>query len=156
MVAACTTEEMEAPPKQAPKPAPMFSLKSINDKTVSLADFKGRPLVVNFWATWCAPCLAEMPLLEKVRKTWKGKGLEVLMINIKESQSAAGEFMKGHGYSFRTLLDETGEVSEKFQVFGLPTTYFIDKNGVIQYTHMGELTQEIIAMGLEAISLVDL
>lgn len=152
----CSEKEMTPPPKREPVPAAKFSLPSLNGKKISLSDYKGRPVIINFWASWCVPCVTEMPLIEKIYSTWKEKGLAVLAINLKEDEDVAKKFMEEKGYSFTTLLDESGETSDKFQVFGLPSTYFIDSDGVIQYSHMGQLTTEIVAMGLESINLTEL
>jgi len=153
VISGCKAKEMDTPPKQTPVPAAQVTLPDLSGKMVSISQFKGRPLIVNFWASWCSPCIAEMPEFEKIYSTWKGKGLEILAINLKESKDIAGEFMQKNGYSFRTLLDESGEASEKFQVFGLPTTFFIDDKGIVRYKYMGQLTKEIIFTGLESISL---
>lgn len=156
LILGCEAKEMEAPPRPDPRPAAKVTLESISGRMVSISDFKGRPLIVNFWASWCAPCVEEMPRFEKTYKTWKDKGLEIVAINLKESRDVAEEFMKKNGYSFTTLLDEDGEASDEFQVFGLPTTFFIDREGIIRYSHMGKVTPEILLAGLEAISLTRL
>lgn len=145
-------EKMETPPSIKPEKAPQFNLPNLSGKQVSLSDFQNRPVMVNFWATWCVPCRNEMPEIENVYRLRKDEGLEVLAINLKESKEVVEEYVKNNGFSFQILLDKTGEVSDKFQLFGLPTTYFIDKKGVIQYSYMGEMTKEIINTGLKAIS----
>ena len=148
-VTACTQEKM-APPEQKPKPAPQFSLSNLEGEKVTLADLKGKPAIINFWATWCAPCVEELPMLETFYRAKKSDtGLTVVAINIKESKKIVEEFVSTHGYSLVTLLDETGKVSEDFQVFGLPTTFFINADGDIVFTHMGLLTKELIYAGFE-------
>ena len=150
-LSSCTQEKM-APPEQKPKPAPQFSLQNLKGKPVTLADLKGKPAIVNFWATWCAPCVEELPMLDTFYRAKKSDtGLTVVAINIKESQKIVEEFVATNGYSLVTLLDETGKVSEDFQVFGLPTTFFINADGDIVFTHMGLLTKELIYAGFEKI-----
>lgn len=150
----CMKAEMEAPPKPEPFAAPEFTLQDLKGKTVSLSDYKGNPLMINFWATWCLPCKREMPELEKLYKERKGEGLGLLMINMKESKGVVEEYIKEGGYTFRVLLDEKGAVSRAFRVFGLPTTFFVDSEGVVQYFYMGELTRNIIVMGLKSIAVI--
>lgn len=148
----CTEEKMEAPPKPAPKPAPEFSLPDLEGNLVSMKSLRGSPVLVNFWASWCLPCVEEMPEIDRFYRAKKDTGLKALMINLKEPPEVAGKMVERNGYIFHTLLDESGEVSEKFQVFGLPMTYFIDAGGVIRYSHMGRLTREIMYAGFDAIT----
>jgi peroxiredoxin len=93
-----------------------------------------------------------MPMMESVSKSLKEEGLVVLAINLKEDKDIVQEYIREGRFTFRVLLDKSGDVSDKFQVFGLPSTYFIDKKGIIQYNFMGEMTKEIINTGLKAIS----
>ncbi|MBI4827940.1 MAG: TlpA family protein disulfide reductase [Nitrospinae bacterium] len=151
-LAGCEAKPMEAPPKQQPRPAPSLTLPRLGGGEMSLQSLRGKPALVNFWATWCVPCLKEMPEIERFFQIKKADGLAVAMINVKESAAAVESFMAPHGYTFTVLLDEKGEAVEKFQVFGLPTTVFIDRDGVIRYTHMGELTREILYMGYREIN----
>lgn len=145
-------EEMEAPPKTEPVAAPQFSLPNLLGKQVSMSDFHNKPVMINFWATWCVPCRNEMPEIERVYLLRRDYGLVVLAINLKESRDVIEKYLKKNDFSFQILMDEAGNVSDKFQLFGLPTTYFIDKEGIIQYSYMGEMTKEIINTGLKAIS----
>jgi thiol-disulfide isomerase/thioredoxin len=145
-------EKMEVPLKTEPTVAPQFTLPNLYGQQVSLSDFHNKPVMVNFWATWCVPCRNEMPEIENVYRMRQDYGLEVLAINLKESKDIVEKYVKNNDFSFQILLDEAGEVSDEFQLFGLPTTYFIDKEGVIQYSYMGEMTGEIINTGLKAIS----
>lgn len=150
----CMEAEMKAPPRPKPYPASDFTLNDLAGKKVSLSDYKGKPVIINFWATWCIPCIHEMPELEKLYKERKKDGLELLMINVKESIEVVKKYIDKGGYTFRVLLDEDGDVLRKYQVFGLPSTFFIDTKGVVQYLYMGELTWGITRMGLKSISVV--
>ena len=148
---ACFEGEMKPPPPQEPKPAPSFSLVDMDGKHATLEDFKGKPLIINFWATWCFPCKKEMPELEKVYRERKGEGLAMVLINAKEKKDVVKDFIDKNGYTFTVLLDESGDANNKFEVFGLPTTFFIDKEGIIRYTYMGEMTMGVMKMGLKLI-----
>lgn len=153
-VVSCMKVEMEAPPKPEPFPAPAFTLDDLEGKKASLSDYKGKPLIINFWATWCIPCIKEMPDLEKLYKERKDEGLELLMINVKESKEVVKKYIEKGGFSFRVLLDKNGDVLREYQVFGLPSTFFIDEKGIVQYSYMGELTVGITKMGLKSISVI--
>ncbi len=151
VTAACTSKKMEAPPQPPPYSAPKFSVKNLSGRSVTLQDYRNKPVIVNFWATWCVPCVAEMPELDRFYRAKKNEGLSMLMINLKESKSVIDNFVSPHGFAFEILMDEDGKLSEKFQVFGLPTTFFIDGRGMIVYTHMGRLTKEILYAGYNSV-----
>lgn len=112
--------------------APDFQLQSLAGQTVSLGNLQDKPVLINFWATWCPPCRGEMPYLQEIYEEWSGKGLVVLAINIGESSSTAEEFMQSNGLSFTVLLDTKRNVAETYNISGIPTTFFIDKDGIIQ------------------------
>ena len=114
------------------KAAPGFTLKDLDGKKVSLADYKGRPVLVNFWATWCAPCKLEMPWFEQFRQQYKGQGFEIL--GIAEDDASKDEIeksVKKIGVSYPILLTD-GKVAPKYGgVDYLPMSFFIDRNGVV-------------------------
>ncbi len=137
------------PPKEAPvvgATAPNFTLTNLNGKEVSLSQFRGRPVILNFWATWCVPCRREMPALEKAFQTHQPDGLVILAINLKEDAPLVESFVDELGLSFEILYDRQGEVNKTYTVAGLPRTIFIDRQGVIQHIQVGEL-QEILLQG---------
>lgn len=150
-VHACNKEEMKATPEAKPLPAPPFTLSNLAGKQVSLAEYKGKPLLINVWATWCAPCVAELPELQNLHNARKDV-LTLLEINYKEPRDLVTAFIKKNNYTMDVLLDEKGDVGRDYQMFGLPTSYFVDRAGVIQYTYMGDMTKEIINDGLKKIS----
>jgi len=147
----CINTNMTAPPVPDPYPAPLFGLTDLSGKVVSLSDFRGKPVLINFWASWCMPCLNEMPYIEEIYRERKSDNLVVLMINAKEPIEVVSKFAKGKGYTFTILLDSDGKANNAYQVFGLPSTYFIDTNGIVKYSYMGELTTGIMKMGLKTI-----
>lgn len=143
---------MEPPPKMDPVPAPEFTATSLSGEEMTLKKLEGRPVIVNFWATWCLPCVEEMPELEKFYFRKKADGLALLMINLKENKDLVKRWIGSNGFTFDVYLDETGKLSEDFGIIGLPYTFFIDKKGVIQRKHMGKLTPEILFTGFEEIN----
>ena len=112
--------------------APNFQLDSLEGQTVSLSDLRGKPVLINFWAVRCPDCRMEMPYLQQVYEEWSGKGLVLLAINNGESPSRIGEFMQSQGFSFPVLLDTRGNVAQMYNIRGIPITFFIDKDGIIQ------------------------
>ncbi len=140
LVTGCSSASQPDGPGEAPqvgKLAPDFRLSGLDGQSVSLKDFRGRPVLVNFWASWCGPCVYEMPFIEEVYKEWSGKGLGVLAINIGESRSQALGFVESNRLSFPVLLDRDGKVAEQYNVRNIPTTIFVDKEGIIQVIKIG-------------------
>ena len=130
-----TSCQSEAP--QVGKRAPDFQLNTLDGQSVSLGDLKGKPVLLNFWATWCGPCRIEMPFLQQIYDEWRGRGLVLLAINISESPSQIAEFMQNQGLSFPVLLDSGGEIAQKYNIQYIPSTFFIDKDGIIQDMKVG-------------------
>lgn len=125
----------------AGQPAPDFSLGDLEGNEVSLADFRGRPVIVNFWATWCGPCRIEMPELQEAYEERQEEGLAILAVNMEETpEMVSGFFYDELGLTFTPLLDREGEVTDLYGVFNLPTTYFVDAEGRIAAVHRGPLT----------------
>jgi len=122
--------------------APDFQLASLGGQTVSLSDFRGNPVLLNFWASWCGPCKSEMPYIQRMHEEWSGKGLVILAIDIGESSATVGEFVEKYALSFMVLLDTDQEVALKYNVRSIPTTFFIDKNGKIQDIKIGAFSSK--------------
>lgn len=111
--------------------APDFTLPGADGRKVSLKDFRGKVVFLNFWATWCESCREEMPSMERLYREFKGKGLEIVAVNIKEKRQDALAFAKELKLSYPVLLDTEGEVGLLYGAFGLPATYVIDRQGVV-------------------------
>lgn len=108
-----------------------FKLKDLNGKEVSLSSLKGKNIMLNFFATWCPPCKAEMPDMEKLYKENKDSDLIILAVNLGEDKATVQDFMKKNSYTFPVVLDLDSTTAEKYNVSAIPTTYFIDKEGNI-------------------------
>ena len=115
--------------------APDFVLKTLTGETVKLSDLKGKKVMLNFWATWCPPCKAEMPEMEKFYKQ-KDKNLVILAVNIDPQLDVKG-FVQKNGITFPILLDTNDLVNETYQILSIPTTYFINSQGIIQNKFTG-------------------
>jgi thiol-disulfide isomerase/thioredoxin len=109
--------------------APDFTLESPSGKRMSLKDYRGKVVFLNFWATWCVPCRDEMPLMAALDREFKGQGLAVVTVNFREDKEAVRRFFDELGLSFDAALDVDGEVSEQYGAFSLPLTYLIDRDG---------------------------
>lgn len=114
-----------------------FQLENLDGQSTSLSDLRGKPVLVNFWATWCPPCVSEMPYLQQLYEEQSGKGLAVLTINAGESHSKVTKFLQTHNLSLPVLLDSSNNVAQKYNITGIPTTFFIDKDGIIQEKIIG-------------------
>jgi thiol-disulfide isomerase/thioredoxin len=132
--------------------APDFQLKDTDGQYVSLSDMMGQPVMINFWASWCGPCLMEMPYIQQVYDEWSGEGLVLLAVNCGESSSRVTAFMQSYGYTFPVLLDSNGRVSDDYGVRGIPTTLFIDAYGIVQGREVGSFpSKEAIEQQLDNI-----
>jgi cytochrome c biogenesis protein CcmG/thiol:disulfide interchange protein DsbE len=122
------------------QPAPAFTLPSLSDPThsLSLAMFRGRPLVINFWASWCVPCRTEMPLLEAASRSERGR-VAFLGIDANDTSSAARAFLAQVHVTYPAVSDPSGTMATNYGLFGLPTTIFVSSTGKILGRHIGEL-----------------
>lgn len=120
-------------------PAPDFELVNLAGETVKLSDQQGQAVLVNLWATWCPPCRAEMQSIEKIYNEYKAKGFVVLAVNMtyQDSPEKVSPFVSEQGLTFPILLDETGDMANAYQLRSLPSSYFIDRNGVINEVVIG-------------------
>lgn len=140
-----TAEALAQPPspyaveKLSGQKAPDFTLKDINGNSVSLSSFKGHVILLNFWATWCPPCRAEIPSLNKLNDILKKKGLVILTVSTDRSVVDVKDFLKKTPVNFTVLVDYNLNVSKSlYKVFMMPTTFLIDKRGVIVEKYFGE------------------
>ncbi|MCF6138430.1 peroxiredoxin family protein [Pseudalkalibacillus berkeleyi] len=129
--------------------APDFELQTIDGETVQLSDYRGKRVIVNFWATWCPPCRAEIPDFQKL---YENKDVEILAVNLTETEESIDkvkEFIKEFGMTFPVVIDESSNVSDTYQVRAYPTSYMIDSNGRIQFVAMGALNYDLMVQEYE-------
>jgi thiol-disulfide isomerase/thioredoxin len=135
------------PVLRRPTAAPDFSLPLVNGAAIRLADLKGKVVFLNFWATWCGPCRAEMPSMEALYRRYRDRGLEMVAVNVREDRGTAAAFMEQFGLTFPAALDGGG-VSRRYGITAFPTTYIIDREGLIVSRIVGSInwdTPEISA-----------
>ncbi|WP_261134217.1 peroxiredoxin [Bacillus sp. Marseille-Q3570] len=128
--------------------APDFTLETMDGQSVKLSDFKGKNIIVNFWATWCPPCRAEMPEMQEYYEANKDKDFVILAVNMtktEKSQMDVKQFVEeDFELTFPVVMDLKHKVTNTYEVTGYPTSYFIDKEGVIQYKVVGAMNQDVI------------
>lgn len=128
--------------------APDFTVTDLDGKTVSLKDFQGKPVIVNFWATWCHYCAEEMPHFEDVYQQY-GEQIQILMVNVQESPDTAKSFIENGHYSFPVYLDSSGSAAITYNATGLPATFFIDADGNAVAQAHGVLNREDLQQGID-------
>jgi thiol-disulfide isomerase/thioredoxin len=137
---------------QTPAQGYDFSTISVTGDKVSLSDYRGHVVMVNFWATWCPPCRAEMPVIESAYEQYRSQGFIVLAVNNAERSDQVTAFADQFQLTFPVLLDYTANISQQFGVKGYPTSVFLDTKGSVYATHQGMLTvaqlQNYISTGL--------
>jgi peroxiredoxin len=149
------TQQAELPPN--PKEgftAPDFTLELLEGGEITLSDLRGNPVIINFWATWCGPCREEMPAIEKVYRDYKDLGLVVIGLNLtsQDTEQAVTAFIQEFDLTFPIALDRNASTSYKYQLKGLPTTYFINSQGVIQSVVVGgPMSEALIQSRVEAL-----
>ena len=140
--------------ENAPFPAPDFTDYDREGNTVRLSDFRGKPVVLNFWASWCGPCKKEMPDFEEIYKEY-GEDIHFVMVNLtdgaQETMKTATTFLDGSGYTFPVYYDKDTDAAYTYQVYGIPVTYFINAEGHLIAQGSSALDAETIKRGIEMI-----
>jgi peroxiredoxin len=132
-------------------PAPDFTLYDLDGEQVTLSDLRGQVVVVNFWATWCMPCRVEMPEFEIVYNKWKDQGMVILGVNVFEDPSRVSSAAEEMGITFPVLLDGDGLVAQSYELLGYPTTYLIDRDGIIRGVQIGQISGAALETGIKRV-----
>lgn len=122
---------------EAGQAAPAIQLKDLSGKPVSLASFKGKVVIIDFWASWCGPCRQSMPVLERLSKTYKDKGLVVLGVNIDNDAKTAAKFLSEVPVSFVVVNDASKSVAKAYAPPTMPSSYLVDREGRVRHVHAG-------------------
>ncbi len=145
----------EGPSASAERAAPDFLLRQLGGDPLRLSDLQGRPVIVNFWATWCPTCRAETPDLIALYEQHQASGLVILGVNLRENEGAVAGWVEDFGIPYPIVFDRTGEVASTWRIGGpnrgVPSTYFIDSEGVVRKVVFGYVTKELAAEGLSLI-----
>jgi peroxiredoxin len=138
LLAACSNN---APAARLGGPAPDFTLQTADGGTVRLSDLKGKPVFINFWATWCEPCREEMPAMQAIYDQYRARGLVILAIDMEEDQRRVQRWIEQGGFTFTFLLDSDGAQVKRYNINASPTSYFIGPDGVIRDLKLGALNR---------------
>ncbi|MBA4537542.1 redoxin domain-containing protein [Bacillus aquiflavi] len=129
------------------KEAPNFELTTLNGEKVKLSDYRGKKVILNFWATWCPPCIAEMPHMQNFYENNKDQGIEIVAVNLTKSEKGetnVADFSKKYSLTFDILLDKEGDIGMQYQAFTIPTSYIIDQNGMIIKKIVGPMDEPMM------------
>ncbi len=121
-----------------------FTLNDLSGKPVRLSDYRGQPVLVNLWASWCPPCRAEIPDLIKFYTAHQAEGLVLLAVNSADDLNSAQQFAKEKAMPFPVLYDPSGSVEHLFRVDGLPSTFLIDRSGTVRFTWTGQISPAVL------------
>ena len=124
--------------------APDFALESLQGETLRLSDMRGQVVMINFWAVWCGYCRIELPAMQAVYQVYQDEGFVVLAVDVQESKDVVKAFVEDVGLTFPILLDQRAKVTSMYRIRGLPTSIFVDPNGVIAAVHLGPVNEQII------------
>lgn len=130
------------------KKAPDFVLSDMNGERHRLSEYEGKGVLLNFWATWCKPCEREMPYMDSQYAQYKDQGVQILAVNIGETDVVINEFIKRHQLTFPVLNDKNQDVMNAYGVNPLPITFLIDPNGIVLRAHTGEIINEDVIMAM--------
>ncbi|MGH7276901.1 MAG: TlpA family protein disulfide reductase [Candidatus Rokuibacteriota bacterium] len=132
------------------RPAAAFALQAFAGAPVTLEAQRGKVVVLNFWASWCYPaCYEEAPVLERQWRAFRDRGVVVIGVDIQDTEEAGQKFIRDFGLTFPNLRDTTGQVSVDYGVYGVPETFFIDRQGRLRAKHVGAVTDEAFRTNVE-------
>ena len=124
--------------------APDFNIALFDGGNFQLSDHKGKAVVINFFASWCVSCGEETPVIEKVAHQYSPQAVVFLAVAVDDTEKKAKAFLQKTGLTIRAGLDKAGKIKDAYGLYGMPTSYFIDKNGKVSYLHAGVVTEELL------------
>jgi len=133
------------------RPAPDFTLTTFKGTTISPEDLRGKPVVINFWASWCPPCRVEAPLLERTWRAYKNRGLIFLGVNIQDRKEDALNYIREFNITYPNGPDPTGEIAINYGVSGLPVTFFVSNKGEVVRRWVGAVEKSVLSGSIEEI-----
>lgn len=145
------TASASGPAPRLDGPAPGFDLRTLEGEIVSLSDYKGQPVWINFWATWCPPCRAENPDIEAMYQKYEAQGLVILAPAIGEDFDTVAGYVKRTGLTFTVGVDETTELAANYRIVGIPTHFFIDREGILRVWRIGSMSTKTMEKNIQTI-----
>ena len=141
---------MSGNPQPLTGKAPDITLKNLSGEIVSLEEYRGKPVLLHFWATWCKPCVKELPEIEAAYRDFHDQGFTVLAVDVGEEHDKVQTFVRRLGLTIPVLLDHSSQAARDYNIIGLPVSFFIDKDGMIsEQLSGGTLTRESLAQRLK-------
>jgi len=144
-----------SPNNQIGKKAAEFSLPAVNGETVALQSLRGKVVLLNFWATWCGPCRQELPELARVQEKFRQRGLAVVAVTVDNEVENVRAFLKKYAIKLQTVWDKKKKVADAYLVEKMPSSYLIDRNGVVRFIHRGYTPEELKRIEAEIDELLD-
>ena len=144
-----------SPNNQIGKKAAEFSLPAVNGETVALQSLRGKVVLLNFWATWCGPCRQELPELARVQEKFRQRGLAVVAVTVDNEVENVRAFLKKYAIKLQTVWDKKKKVADAYLVEKMPSSYLIDRNGVVRFIHRGYTPEEFKRIEAEIDELLD-
>jgi len=141
---AAQTDVLPEPAPLPNHPAPDLALPQLDGTPRTLRDLRGQVVLINVWATWCPPCRAEMPAIQQAYTAYRDRGFIVLAVNQREDATAIRPFLEQHGLTFPILMDSDGQASATYQASALPSSFFVDRRGVIRTVYHGPMPPSVI------------
>jgi cytochrome c biogenesis protein CcmG/thiol:disulfide interchange protein DsbE len=126
------------------QPAHDFTMVTLAGDSLRLSELRGKVVVLNFWASWCIPCLQEHPLLVEADERWRDEGLQIVGVVYQDTPTNAKDWLRERGGAWRHVLDPNSRLSIEYGLFGVPETFFIDRRGMIAYKHIGPVTAAVL------------
>ncbi len=123
------------------KPAPEFKLSLFQGGEVDLASYRGRPIVINFWASWCVPCRQEAPILERLWRSYREKGVQFIGVDIQDSEADSLRYLREFDITYPNGLDADGRITVDYGVIGIPVTFFINREGIVERRWVGAVSE---------------
>jgi len=145
------TAQATGPAPRIDQLAPELNLRTLDGQVVSLSDYKGQPVWISFWASWCPPCRAENPDIEEMYQKYRGEGLVILAPAIGEDSSTVAGYVKRTDLTFTVGVDETTELAANYRIVGIPTHFFIDRDGVLRVWRIGSMSTKTMEKNIEKI-----
>jgi len=136
------------------KLAPDFSLPGVNNSQINLADYRGKVVLVDFWASWCTPCIRSFPWMDAMVEKYGAQGFEVIAINMDQESVLATKFLQRYPNNLTIAFDPQGAVAEQYEIMGLPNSFILNKQGEIVYKHIGFRLKELDKYEAEILSLL--
>ena len=140
LFAGCTKEKAPSPERRQSEKVIPFTITTLDGSEFSLEAAKGSVVVLNFWASWCGPCKYEAPFLQKAYETFGPQGVKFIGVAVDDTGEGARAFVERFGLTFPIAIDSTGEILNAYNIYGIPRTYIIGKDGEAAYTHTGAIT----------------